>query len=102
VTLSATGLISGSSGESGTYDFTVEIADSSDAVVPRDFSLEIIPPFLEFSEPVQHEFTVPGGFSTIGVVMWGGGGGSTRDAISGGAASVVAEVNVDAGQKLIV
>jgi Flp pilus assembly pilin Flp len=103
VSLSATGLVAGSTTDQGTHDFTVEIADSEGAAVEQDFRMEVIPPYIEFTEPGQHGFTVPQGVTSFEVAMWGGGGGSSRsEAIGGAASAATATVTAAPGQAMIV
>jgi len=102
VSLSATGLISGSTTDQGTHDFTVEIADSEGAAVEQDFRMEVIPPYIEFTEPGQHTFTVPQGITSFEVYMWGGGGGGAREKTGGGASAAIATVNATPNETMTV
>ena len=97
VSLSSSGLISGTASSAGTFTFTVSASDGSNTAVTRSFSLVVYPTITGGTITVSgdyriHTFTSSGTFATNAsslnvdyLVVAGGGGGGTTYGGGGGA-----------------
>jgi len=103
MSLSSSGLISGTPSVAGTASFTVNATDANGTATSRAFTIFIQATGGTFySTPGTYTFTVPNGVAAVSVVAVGGGGGgamgNTGNAGGGGGLGWKNNISVSAGQ----